>query len=115
VGTHRVTVTKPGYEDVSAQVVIQDGRTATFRAQLTPAGGEINIVTNPPGLSVSIDGGQFTPSPFRDTVGAGRHTYRIKLPSGRIYEGSFEMRTGAIITRQVDFSAGEWLSTDTPQ
>ncbi len=109
MGRHRVVVSKPGYDDVTAQIVIQEGRSSTFRAQLTPAGGEINIITNPPGLDVAIDGGPFQSSPLQATVGVGPHTYRIKLPNSQIYEGSFEMRTGAIITRKVDFSAGEWL------
>jgi general secretion pathway protein A len=110
VGPHRVVVSKPGYDDVSAQVVIQEGRTSNFRAQLTTAGGEISIITNPPGLGVSIDGGPFSPSPVQVSVGVGTHTYRIQLPNSRTYEGTFEMRTGAIITRRVDFSAGEWLN-----
>jgi type II secretory pathway predicted ATPase ExeA len=110
VGTHMIVVSNPGYEDSTGQVVIQEGRTALFRAQLTPAGGEINILTNPPGLSVSIDGGQFSASPLQAQVSLGTHTYHIKLPNGRIYEGSFEMRNGAIISRRVDFSAGDWLA-----
>jgi len=109
VGPHRVVVSKPGYDDVAGQVIIQTGRTAAFHAQLKAAGGEINIITNPPGLAVSIDGGPFNPSPVQATLGAGTHKYRIQLPNSRIYEGTFEMRAGAIITRRVDFSAGEWL------
>jgi hypothetical protein len=115
VGAHTIVVSKPGYEDVSAQVVIQEGRTTLFRAQLTPAGGEINILTNPPGLSVSVDGGLFSPSPLQAQVSVGAHSYRIKLPNGRIYEGSFEMRNGTMITRRVDFSAGDWLAPAGPQ
>ena len=110
VGPHRVQVTKPGYDDVSGRVVIQAGRTVAFNARLTASGGEINIITNPPGLGVSIDGGPFSPSPVQVSLGAGTHTYRVQLPNSRVYEGTFEMRTGAIITRRVDFSAGEWLN-----
>ena len=110
VGVYRIVVSKPGYEDFSGQIVIQEGRTALFRAQLTQAGGEINLLTNPPGLSVSIDGGEYSASPLQAQVSLGTHNYRIKLPNGRIYEGSFEMRNGAIISRRVDFSAGDWLA-----
>ena len=115
VGTHHIVVSKAGYEDVASQVVVQEGQTAVFRAQLNAAGGEINIITNPPGLGVSIDGGPFTPSPAQSVVGVGQHTYRIKLPDSRIYEGNFEMRSGSIITRRVDFSAGEWLTPAPPK
>lgn len=114
VGAHTIVVSKPGYESVSAQIVVQESRTTTFRAQLTPSGGEINLLTNPPGLSVSIDGGPFSASPVQAQVSLGAHTYHIKLPSGRIYEGSFEMRTGSIISRRVDFSAGDWLAPAAP-
>ena len=114
VGVYRIVVSKPGYEDSTGQVVIQEGRTALFRAQLTTGGGEINILTNPPGLSVSINGGAFSASPVQAQVSLGTHTYHIKLPNGRIYEGTFEMRTGAIISRRVDFSAGDWLAPAAP-
>ena len=115
VGTHTIVVSKPGYEDSAGQVVIQEGKSTTFRAQLTSAGGEINIQTNPAGLSVSVDGGPFSPSPLQAQVSVGAHTYRIKLPNGRIYEGSFQMRNGAIISRRIDFSAGDWLAPAGPQ
>jgi hypothetical protein len=115
VGTHHIVISKAGYEDVTGQVVVQEGQTAVFRAQLMAAGGEINIITNPSGLGVSIDGGPFRPSPAQSVVGVGPHTYRIKLPDSKIYEGNFEMRSGSIITRRVDFSAGEWLTPAPPQ
>lgn len=90
-------------------VTVQEGSTATFAAHLTSPGGEINIVTNPAGLGVSIDGGPYAPSPVQAIVTVGAHTYRIKLPGSRVYEGTFEMKNGAIITRRVDFVGGEWL------
>lgn len=110
VGAHQVVVAKSGYEGTSGHVEVEDGRTATFNAHLSTGGGEINIVTNPPGLEVSIDGGPFAPSPVQANVSVGSHTYRIKLPSTRVYEGTFEMRNGGIITRRIDFAGGEWLS-----
>ncbi|MBZ5545616.1 MAG: PEGA domain-containing protein [Acidobacteriia bacterium] len=110
VGSYRVVVSKNGYEAATGSAKVEEGRTASFKAQLTSGGGEINIVTNPPALEVSIDGGPFAPSPVQASVSAGAHTYRIKLPSSRIYEGTFEMRNGGIITRRVDFAGGDWLA-----
>jgi general secretion pathway protein A len=109
-GVHQVVVSKDGYEGASGRIEVEEGRTASFRAQLTSGGGEINIVTNPPNLQVSIDGGPFTPSPVQAIVSVGKHTYRIKLPSSRVYEGTFEMRNGGIITRRIDFAGGDWLA-----
>ncbi len=111
-GTHQVTVSKDGYEPVSALLVVRPGQTASLRAELYAPGGEINIATNPPGLPVSIDGGPFTASPAQAVVKAGRHSYRVRLPDSRIYEGSFEMKNGSIITRRVDFVGGDWLSPE---
>jgi len=108
-GAHRIVVSKPGHEDASAIVTVQEGSTASFAAHLSSPGGEINIMTNPAGLGVSIDGGPFAPSPVQAIVAVGAHTYRIKLPGSRVYEGNFEMKNGAIITRRVDFVGGEWL------
>jgi hypothetical protein len=114
LGSHEVVVSRSGYANASGRVQVEDGRVAPFSAQLTPeGGGEINIVTNPPGFEVSIDGGAFAASPVRAVVSAGPHTYRIKLPSSRVYEGTFDMQNGGIITRRVDFAGGEWL-TPTP-
>lgn len=109
VGSHRIVVSKAGHEDASGIVTVQEGSTASFAAHLSSPGGEINIVTNPAGLGVSIDGGSFAPSPVQAIVAVGSHTYRIKLPGSRVYEGTFEMKNGAIITRRVDFVGGEWL------
>ena len=110
VGAHSITVSKPGYEDVSTRMTIREGQTSYFRATLAPSGGEITIVTEPPGLPVSFDGGPFRPSPVQVTLTAGPHKYRIQLPNSRVYEGSVEMRAGSIITRRVDFTGGEWLN-----
>ncbi|MBI4164331.1 MAG: PEGA domain-containing protein [Acidobacteria bacterium] len=109
VGAHTVTVSKPGYEDVSTRMTIREGETSYFRATLSPSGGEITIVTEPPGLPVSFDGGPFQSSPVQITLAAGPHKYRIQLPNSRVYEGSVEMRAGSVITRRVDFTGGEWL------
>lgn len=109
VGAHRIVVSKPGHEDASAIVMVREGSTASFDAQLSSPGGEINIVTNPPGLGVAIDGGPFAPSPVQAIVAVGPHTYRIKLPGSRVYESTFDIKNGAIITRRVDFVGGEWL------
>ena len=110
VGAHTVVLSKPGYEDVATRMTVREGQTANFRANLTVGGGEISIITNPAGLPVSINGGAFKPSPVQTSLPAGTHTYRIQLPNSRIYEGTVEMRTGTIITRRVDFTAGEWLT-----
>ncbi|MFB3921503.1 MAG: AAA family ATPase [Terriglobia bacterium] len=115
VGTHRIVVSKPGHDDATGIVNIQEGTTASFAAKLSSPGGEINIATNPPGLGVSIDGGPFAPSPIQAIVTAGAHTYRIKLPGSRVYEGTFEMTNGAIIKRSVDFAGGEWLPSGETQ
>jgi hypothetical protein len=109
-GSHQVVVSKNGYEGSSGRVEVEEGRTASFKAQLATGGGEINIVTNPPNLQISIDGGPFTPSPVQAIVSVGKHAYRIKLPSSRVYEGTFEMRNGGIITRRIDFAGGDWLT-----
>ncbi len=110
VGAHTIVVSKSGYEDVATRVTVREGQTSNFHATLTTGGGEITITTNPAGLPVSINGGPFHPSPLHTSLTAGPHTYRIQLPNSRIYEGAVEMRTGAVITRRVDFSAGEWLT-----
>jgi hypothetical protein len=107
VGVHTIVVSKAGYQDVVTRMTVREGQTSYFRANLAPSVGEISILTEPPGLPVSVDGGPFQRSPVQLTLTAGPHKYRIQLPNSRVYEGSIDMKAGSIITRRVDFTAGE--------
>ncbi len=111
-GVHTIAVSKPGYQDAVTRMTIHEGETSYFRASIAASTGEISLVTEPPGLPVSFDGGPFEPSPVQVTLGAGPHKYQIKLPNSRVYVGSVDIRPGSVISRRVDFTGGEWLTPE---
>jgi serine/threonine-protein kinase len=101
-GTHMVLVTKDGYSPVQQSVTVEGGRTNSLNAQLAMPSGEINIVTNPPGAEILIDGKSYGASPVRATVGVGQHSYTVKRPGMEPFSSTFTMKDQAIITRKVD-------------
>jgi hypothetical protein len=72
--------------------------------ELTVPSGQINIVTNPPGAEVTIDGRVMGTSPVRAIVRVGQHTYTVRLPGRQPAEGAFSMETGRILTKEVTWS-----------
>jgi serine/threonine protein kinase len=106
-GAHSVVVSREGYSDAQQSVMVEGGRTATVRATLTMPSGEINIVTNPPGIEVFIDGQAVGLSPARKTVGVGQHTYALRQAGKEIYSSAFEIKyDGYMLTRKVDLGGG---------
>ncbi len=105
-GPHSIVISKDGYDEVQRGVIVEGGRTVPLNVELTAPGGEINIVTLPPGADVSIDGRAFGASPVRATVGVGQHNYTIKRPGMEPYESTFNMKNGAILTKRVDLGGG---------
>jgi len=101
-GTHQVVISKEGYGDYQQSVTIEGGKTTTINAQLSAAKGEVAVTTTPPGLDVLIDGKLIGPSPVRLTVVAGSHKYTVRRPGWEPYEGTFTVRSGALVTVRVN-------------
>jgi serine/threonine-protein kinase len=106
-GAHLVVVSREGYSDAQESVTVEGGRTAAVRPTLTVPSGEINIVTNPPGIEVFIDGQAVGLSPARKTLGVGQHTYALRQAGKEIYSSAFEIKyDGHMLTRKVDVGGG---------
>ncbi len=111
-GAHSVVVSREGYSDAQESVTVEGGRTATVRPTLTVPSGEINIVTNPPGIEVFIDGQAVGLSPARKTLGVGQHTYALRQAGKEIYGSAFEIRhDGQMLTKKVDLGGGPAVPT----
>ena len=80
---YRVLVSKNGSEAAAQNLRVQPGSTVSFSAHLGVPTGEITILTNPPGLEVSIDGKSYGPSPTRAVLTVGQHTYTVTPPPGK--------------------------------
>jgi predicted Ser/Thr protein kinase len=102
VGTYNVVISKDGYDDIQQSVTIEGGQTKTVTGNLSVPVGEVNIVTTPSGLEVLIDGKSYGPTPFHATLRAGQHVALVKRPGAEPFERSFEMKSGAIITKKWD-------------
>jgi len=104
-GSHLVVISKDGYGDYEQSVTIEGGKTTTISAQLSQlpeAGGEIVVITAPPGLDVLIDGKLIGPSPVHLDVAAGSHKYTVKRQGWEPYEGTVNVRSGAQMTVRVN-------------
>lgn len=111
-GAHLVVVSREGYSDAQESVTVEGGRTAAVRPTLTVPSGEINIVTNPPGIEVFIDGQAVGLSPARKTLGVGQHTYALRQAGKEIYSSAFEVRyDGHMLTKKVDLGGGPAVPT----
>ena len=101
-GTHRVVLSKAGYADYEATVDLEAGRTANVNAQLSEEVGEVVVSTTPSGLEVFVDGKSLGPSPAHVTVPVGSHKYVVKREGREVYEGTVNVRNGAIMTVRVN-------------
>jgi len=111
-GAHSVVVSREGYSDAQESVTVEGGRTATVRPTLTVPSGEINIVTNPPGIEVFIDGQAVGLSPARKTLDVGQHTYALRQAGKEIYSSAFEIKhDGQMFTKKVDLGGGPAVPT----
>jgi PEGA domain-containing protein len=65
--------------------------------------GGLDIVTDPPGLEIVIDGRSYGPSPVHTALSEGEHTYRVKPTGLRTFEKKFTITSGTIRILHVDF------------
>jgi hypothetical protein len=100
-----VVVSKDGYSNYQQSVTLEAGKAAMIDAQLSQlqeAGGEIIIITTPPGLEVMIDGKTVGSSPAHVNVNVGSHKYTVKRQGWDSYEGTVNVRSGAQMTVRVN-------------
>jgi serine/threonine-protein kinase len=100
-GTHNVVISKDGYDDIQQSVTIEGGQTKSVTGNLSAPVGEVNMVTTPPGVEVLIDGKSYGPTPFHATLKAGQHVATVKRPGADPYETTFELKSGAIMTKKL--------------
>jgi hypothetical protein len=94
-----------GYDDFQQSVTIEGGQTNSVVANLSSPRGEINIVTNPSGVEVLIDGKSYGPSPVSASLAPGNHTYTVKPPGAAPYENTFTLKGRQILTKKLTLGA----------
>jgi hypothetical protein len=78
-GTYAVTFSRSGFEELSLQVPVEQGKTAEVTAKLIPETGTIMVNSTPSGARVLLDGTDagFTPV-ILENISAGNHTVRLE-------------------------------------
>jgi serine/threonine-protein kinase len=105
VGTHNVMISMDGYENFQQSVTIGGGETAHVEGNLSAARAEIDIVTEPAGVEVLIDGKSYGPSPVRAILPPGNHTYTVKPAGAAPIEKTFSIKSGEILTKTLSWAA----------
>jgi hypothetical protein len=77
--TYAVTFSKTGFLDMTAQVVVQGGKTSEVIATLPPESGSLFVNSTPSGARVLLDGAAagFTPV-ILENITAGNHTLTVE-------------------------------------
>ncbi len=103
--SHTVAVMKEGSQTASSGFVVQAGDSVTANLQLVPPTvepGELEFITEPPGVEVFIDDKSYGPSPVTTPLAPGVHTYSVK--KGRqVKTGSFKVGAGSFFQKKITF------------
>jgi PEGA domain-containing protein len=102
LGPHETANPPAGQSETGGVVAPREGET-----EKTPAGsaeatapaalvGGLDIVTDPPGLDVVIDGRSYGRSPIHTAMSEGEHTYRVKPLGMPAFEKRFTITSGTI-------------------
>ncbi len=106
-GTHRVRLTRAGYESAERRVTVSAAKPASNlqvvmtavrtqpRDRPSKFAGSLEVISKPPGASVYLDGRLVGQSPLTvQTVGAGSHVVRLELVGYRRWSSSVRVVAG---------------------
>ncbi len=103
-GNHRVAVLKDGFVTWGKSVTVEAGGKQSIDAQLSAPQGEVDIVTDPAGLEVFIDGKSVGMTPVDTMVSIGDHKYKISPPPGQSpFEGTITAKETSIARKKIAF------------
>jgi len=100
-GSHKVIVSKPGYQGAERSVRVEPGREISLNAILTPANGLVGISTDPTAAEVFIDGKSYGPSPVLIKVAVGEHAFSVRQTGWESVSGTLTVRDQAVTTRNI--------------
>jgi len=84
------------------------------RPPALPSSGEVQLLTDPPGASITVDGTQSCTTPCSFTLAAGRHTLAATLPGYTIARKIFNVPQDLNIILPLERSVGILLVTSDP-
>lgn len=93
-GEHYVTVEKKGYTKFEKKLRVQTGQTMTVSADLKAVGG-INVVSNPAGAEILIDGISVGKTPMKkEDIDVGDHILTVRAPNFYNFEKTITVKGG---------------------
>jgi serine/threonine-protein kinase len=97
-GDHEVKLELPGYEPKTQKVAVTEGAQAELKVTLSrpaPTLGSAEIVSNPPGASVTVDGAPVGKTPLPEVkLRPGNHKVELSKEGYEPYSGSVAVQAG---------------------
>jgi hypothetical protein len=117
VGSHTVRVLRDGSEPYVRKITIREDQTTQMKAKLYAGKGSVEIVVDPPGAKLKVEGGDEWPTPVRlKDLKAGTYQYTLTAPGHEDLSGSFDFVSGknSLISTTMMSSAGMIAVSSTP-
>jgi hypothetical protein len=103
MGRHTFVARLPGHRDVYQ--IIEIPRDTGLIVDLPRATGTLSLISEPPGLSVAVDGqDQPQKTPMHLTLGVGTHKIQVSRGSQK-QEFTIEIHDGSLVTRTVELAS----------
>jgi hypothetical protein len=77
--SYKIRVTMEGYEPWEKGEIVEIGKKTEVLAQLKPSEGSLEIVSEPPGAKIFIDGNEIGESPFLAAIRPGQYAIRVLM------------------------------------
>jgi hypothetical protein len=102
VGRHTFVVTHAGYRD--AHRIIEVPRDAGLIVDLAKLMGSLSLITNPPGLTVIVDGAfQAQKTPANLSLGVGTHRVQV-MKGAEKQEFTIDIRDGLLSSKFIEWT-----------
>jgi serine/threonine protein kinase len=105
MGRHTFVAKLAGHRDVYQ--IIEIPRDTGLIVDLPVATGTLSLISNPPGMSVAVDGAeQSQKTPVHLTLGVGSHKIQVSKGAQK-QEFTVEIKDGSLLTRTVEILGGQ--------
>jgi serine/threonine-protein kinase len=102
-GSYQIAIKKEGYTEYNNQLVFQSGKNSDLLADLSPSGGDISLIFDPPSADVFIDGKKIdnTGLPLSlQNIPTGTHKIEVKKPGFYPVSEEIDVKQGEILNKK---------------
>lgn len=91
-GSHKLSVSHPGFETYQSEVVIEEGRALELEVPLIPITANVKVTSNPKGASVTLSGKMAGKTPITfEKVPFGKHEIAVRLSGHDKVDGTIDI------------------------